>query len=109
MSSDSTRKPMATVTAFPDYAISAELKTGLSGLSEVISVHTLTTENAFSIWVGINKDNAQVRETIYQFEDEIADRYSDVRFDFHVIPVPTGRKVEDYISNANPIFQRHVA
>jgi hypothetical protein len=101
---------MGTVTACPDYAIAAaQLKTGLSALSAVISVHTLTTENAFSVWVGINKDDAQVREAIYQFEDEIADRYADVLFDFHVIPVPAGRKVEDYISAANPIFQRHVA
>jgi|SRR5712691_10966942 len=102
---------MATVTAptYPDYEIAAGLKTGLSALSPVISVHTLSTENALSVWVGIKKDDAEVREAIYRFEDEIADRYKDVLFDFHVIPVPAGRKVEDYISNADPIFQRRIA
>jgi hypothetical protein len=100
---------MATATACPDYAIAAELKAGLSAVSAVISVHTLTTENAFSVWVGIEKDNAQVRESIYRFEDEIADRYADVLFDFHVVPVPAGRKLEDYVSDAHPIFQRRIA
>lgn len=100
---------MATVTACPDYAIAAELKAGLSRISAIISVHTLVTEKAFSVWVGIKRDEPRVREAIYCFEDEIADRYSDVLFDFHVIPVPTGRKVEDYVSNAHPIFQRQIA
>jgi hypothetical protein len=100
---------MGTVTVCPPELIAGELEAGLSVMPAVLSVHTLKTERALSVWVGIKPDDAKVREAVYRFEDEIAGRYTDVLFDFHVIPVPAGRKVEDYISNAHPIFQRLVA
>jgi hypothetical protein len=89
--------------------IAGDLEAGLSAMPAVLSVHTLKTERALSVWVGIKPEDTRVRELVYRFEDEIAGRYADVLFDFHVIPVPAGRKVEDYISNIHPIFQRRVA
>ena len=100
---------MGTVTVCPQELIAGELEAGLSGMPAVLSAHILKTERALSVWVGIKPDDAKVRESVYRFEDQIADRYPDVLFDFHVIPVPAGRKVEDYVSNAHSIFQRRVA
>jgi len=100
---------MGTVTVSPQEMIAGDLEAGLSAMPAVLSVHTLKTERALSVWVGIKPEDTRVRELVYRFEDEIAGRYADVLFDFHVIPVPAGRKVEDYISNIHPIFQRRVA
>ena len=97
---------MATAPANPDYLITRELKVGLSTMDGVASVHFLWTDAALSVWVGISEDDDATRTNIYRFEDDISQRFSHVPFDFHVVPVPAGRRMEDFISAAQPIFQR---
>ena len=97
---------MAAAPVCPDYPITQELKAGLSAMDAVASVYFLSTDNALSVWVGISEDDDATRTKIYRFEDEISQRFSQVLFDFHVVPVPAGRRMEDYISAAQPIFQR---
>ncbi len=109
MSNDLVKKPMATATTCPEYVIQSELKTGLSELPAVRSVHTLYANNVFSVWVDITQDELDVRNAVYRFEDKIANRYTQVLFDFHVVPVPLGRKIEEFISGAHPIFKRNIA
>jgi hypothetical protein len=106
MSPDFTDDLMATAPANPDYLITRELKAGLSTMDAVASVHFLWTDAALSVWVGISDDDDTTRTNIYRFEDAISQRFSQVLFDFHVVPVPAGRRMEDFISAAQPIFQR---
>ena len=97
---------MAAAPVCPDYLIAQELKAGLSSMDAVASVYFLSTDTALSVWVGISNDDDATRTSIYRFEDDISQRFSQVLFDFHVVPVPAGRRMEDYISSAQPIFQR---
>lgn len=106
MSSDFTKNLMAAAPVFPDYLIAQEIRTGLSTMGAVASVHFLSTNTALSVWVGIIDDDDTARTDIYRFEDYISQRFPQVLFDFHIIPVPAGRRMEDYVSTAQPIFQR---
>jgi hypothetical protein len=104
------RKPMATALACPHDLIASELARGLSQLSAVGSVHFLPTETALSVWVGVGDGHDElIRKEIYHFEDHVSEKFPSVIFDFHIVTVPTGRKVEDFLSAVNPIFERHVA
>ncbi len=109
MSNDLAKKPMATATNSPAFAIDHDLKVGLAELPAVRSVYSLYSDNVFSVWVDISQDEQEVRAAVYRFEDAIADRYTQVLFDFHVIPVPQGRKIEEFVSGAHPIFNRSIA
>ena len=109
VSNDFTKKPMATAHLPIGYSIENELKDHLAQLPAVGSIHVFSTGRVFGVWIGISADNRAVRDAIYDFEDQISERYADVPFDFHVIPVPRGRKMEDFITDAQPIFQRSIA
>jgi hypothetical protein len=104
------RKPMATALACPDDLITRELARGLSGLPAVDSVHFLAAENALSVWVCLQDGyDETARTNVYRFEDQMSERFPAVLFDFHIIAVPDGRKIEDFLSIASPIFQRNIA
>jgi hypothetical protein len=109
VSNDSKKKPMATAQLPIEYSIETDLKDHLAKLSGVGSVHVFSAGRVFGVWIGISEDNRTVRNAIYDVEDQISERYADVPFDFHVIPVPHGRKMEDFITDAHPIFQRSIA
>jgi hypothetical protein len=109
MSADE-RKPMATAFVTPDNPIARELARGLAGISAVESVHFLAGENALSVWVCLQDGyDETARTNVYRFEDQISERFPKVLFDFHIVAVPAGRKIEDFVSSASPIFQRNVA
>jgi len=109
MSAEGT-EPMATVLANPHNLITRELARGLSGLPAVDSVHFLATENAFSVWVRLQDGcDETARTNVYRFEDQMSERFPKVLFDFHIIAVPAGRKIEEFLSIASPIFQRNIA
>jgi hypothetical protein len=102
--------PMATVLASPHSLIVRELIKGLSGLPVVNSVHFLATESAFSVWIGLQDGyDETARANVYRFEDQISERFPDAPFDFHIIAVPAGGKISEFLSIANPIFQRNIA
>ena len=104
------RKPMATALANPHDPITRELARGLSGLSAVDSVHFLTTENALSVWVCLEDGyDETARTNVYRFEDQMSERFPKVLFDFHIVAVPAGRKIDEFLSLASPIFQRNIA
>jgi hypothetical protein len=104
------KKPMATALASPHDLIARELARGLSGLPAVESVHFLAAENALQVWVSL-QDGADeaARTDVYRFEDQISERFPAILFDFHIVAVPAGRKIEDFLSSASPIFQRNIA
>ena len=104
------RKPMATALANPLDRITHELARGLSGLSTVDSVHFLAGENALTVWVCLQEGyDETARTNVYRFEDQMSERFPKVLFDFHIIAVPAGRKIEEFLSTASPIFQRNIA
>lgn len=104
------RKPMATALANPLDRITHELARGLSALSAVDSVHFLATESAFSVWVRLQDGyDETARTNVYRFEDQMSERFPNVLFDFHIIAVPAGRRIEEFLSTASPIFQRNIA
>jgi hypothetical protein len=98
------------VVASPLNAIADELAKGLSSLAFVESVHVLQTDRALSVWVGLPEGSSETeRSKVYAFEDDISERYPSVLFDFHIVSIPQGRKVQEYISIADPFFQRNIA
>jgi hypothetical protein len=104
------KKPMATVLANPHDLIARELARGLSGLPAVESVYFLAAENALQVWVSLqNGADEAARADVYRFEDQISERFPAILFDFHIVAVPAGRKIEDFLSSASPIFQRNIA
>jgi hypothetical protein len=106
MSVDTSKKPMATIASCTDQEIIRAVQSGLANLAEVRSVYFLNAENAFSVWVDISEDSESVKDTVYRFEDQLSARFPQYLFDFHVVPVPNGRKLSDFVSVAKPIYQR---
>jgi hypothetical protein len=106
VSSGSLRKPMATVTASPLInKISAELAT-LQEDKHIQAVYSQWMDDIYVVWVGIRDDSPTAREAAYRIEDEVSENFPQVLFDFHVIALPEGKSTDDYISNAQVIFQR---
>jgi hypothetical protein len=103
---DFTRKPMATVPASSLVdQISGELST-LKNDRYIQAVCSQWLDNIYVVWVGILEDNSEARQAVYRLEDQISERFPQVLFDFHVIALPRGKKVQDYVSNAQLVFQR---
>lgn len=98
---------MATAqTLNPAQEIARKLVSALAGVPGVESIHYLETETAFSVWVGISDDNQTARQAVYDFEDMISQVFQEIMFDFHVVALPTGRRIEEFISDTQPVFQR---
>jgi hypothetical protein len=101
------RNPMAASLVCPHDLIARELAKGLSGLPSVNSVHFLATDSGLSVWVRLEDgDDESARTMVYRFEDQISERFPKVLFDFHIVAVPDGRNIEEFLSTASPIFQR---
>jgi hypothetical protein len=96
---------MATVVADPDRALTSGLSV-LSRISGVVSVHARWIENVFNVWIGVRDDDDESRSLVYDFEGSFLDRFQDLSIDFHVVSVPDGRKLDDYISDATAVFKR---
>lgn len=97
---------MATVSASP---LADEIAASLASLGRdryVQGVYSQWVDETYVVWVGIRDDNFAAREAAYSLDDRISETFPQVAFDFHVIALPEGKNTEDYISNAQPIFQR---
>jgi hypothetical protein len=102
------RNPMAASLVCPHDQIARELARGLSGLPSVDSVHFLATDTGLSVWVRLRDgDDESARTNVYRFEDQMAERFPKILFDFHIVAVPAGRNIEEFLSTASPIFQRN--
>jgi hypothetical protein len=98
---------MATVAApCADYKLVNQLRSGLSEFPEVRSVFLHHGEKALQVWVDITEDSREVRDSVYHFEDEVSEKFPMIIFDFHVVPVPVDRRLEDFVSSAQRVFQR---
>jgi len=94
-------------TAIDHKTITERFESRLKEIDGVVSLHFSLRDGLFSTWVGTNRFNDdEVRHAIYAVEDQIESNFQDVRFDFHIIAIPPGRTVEDFISNANLVFKR---
>ena len=101
---------MGTAKTCIDQEYSAEqMKAPLAALPAVDSVHLLPTETSLSVWVGIRDDDSATYRAIYSIEDQISEMFPTITFDFHVVPLQQGRKMEEYVTAACPVFQRHAA
>jgi hypothetical protein len=105
------KKAMAAALAFPPLdSITDTLARGLKALPAVDSVHVLATDNALTVWVRLQDGcDEAARADVYRFEDQISGLFPKQLFDFHIIAVPAGRRIEDFLSSASPIFQRNFA
>lgn len=103
----SQKKPMATVRAAdPAYNVNAEIENRLSGIAGVTSVQRRWLDDGLNIWVGVREGDDDSRKMVYEFEDFFLDRFRNIRVDFHVVSIPTGRSLQDYVSDAEIVFQR---
>lgn len=106
MSRDSIRKPMASASASSFVnEISVKLST-LRNDQYIQAVCSQWLDNVYVVWVGITDDDPKARHSVYRLEDEISEKFPQILFDFHVIALPKGKKTQDYISNAQVVFQR---
>lgn len=106
MSSDCGRKPMATVPTSP---LVDEISSALVALRRdrhIQAVCSQWLDDTYVVWVGIREDNSTARRAVYHLEDEMSEKFPQVLFDFHVIALPDGKKTQDYVSNAQLVFQR---
>jgi hypothetical protein len=105
------KKAMSAALSFPPLdSVTHALARGLKALPAVDSVHYLPNDNLLTVWVCLQDgyDEAS-RADVYRFEDQISEQFPMLRFDFHIVAVPAGQKIENYLSNASPIFQRKTA
>jgi hypothetical protein len=104
------KRPMAAL-AFPSLGpIEDALARGLKALPAVDSAHFLAADDALTVWVRLEDayDEA-ARNDVYRFEDQISGLFPKLFFDFRLIAVPANRRIEDYLSNTTPVFQREIA
>jgi hypothetical protein len=104
-------KPMSAALVFPPLdSITHALERGLKAMSAVDSVHFLPNDKLLTVWICLQDgyDEAS-RADVYRFEDQISEQFPTLCFDFHIVAVPAGQKIEDYLSNASPIFRRKTA
>lgn len=97
---------MATVSAS---LIANEIASDLAALRDeqcVQAVYTQWLDDSYVVWVGILNDNPAARKAAYRLEDQVSEKFPRVLFDFHVIALPQGKKTQDYLSNAQIVFQR---
>lgn len=99
---------MATATTAPvEHEIVSRLHRRLQAMDAVVSLHFLYRDNTFSAWFGLsNYDDKSLRHAIYDIEDDIESEFSGVDFDFHLVAVPAGRSIDEFLSNANMVFKR---
>lgn len=97
---------MATVSVSPlGHEISLELAT-LQEDKHVEAVYSQWLNDVYVVWVGICEDNPGARQAAYRLEDEVSENFPQVLFDFHVVALPQGGRLQDYISHAQVVFQR---
>ena len=97
---------MATVHASPFIDEIAQEFGSLRRNEHVQGVLSQWIDEAYVIWVGIVDDNDDARQAVYRVEDQVSEKFPHVLFDFHVIALPEGRTTQDYVSNAQVVFQR---
>lgn len=99
---------MATAaTASVEHEIASRLNRHLRAMDAVVSFHFLYRSNTFSGWFGLsNYDDQRLRRAIYEIEEDIESQFPGIEFDFHLVAVPPGRSIDDFISNANMVFKR---
>jgi hypothetical protein len=100
------KKPMATALADPAEAIYYALQRGCSDVEGVLSIQTRWLCNVLNVWIGVREDDDIARGFIYDLEDKLLDKFRNISVDFHVVTIPEGRRLEDYISEASTIFSR---
>jgi hypothetical protein len=104
---DLEKKTVATVRVpCTEQEIRRQLQGGLEHIKLVESVHFLQCDDALSVWVGLGDDDRAARKAVYAFEDKLSANFPGIRFDFHVVPIPSGQRMEDFISDTQLIFQR---
>jgi hypothetical protein len=90
-----------------EHEIASRLNRQLCAIDAVVSFHFLFRDNTFSGWFGLcNYDDKDLRHAIYEVEEDIESQFPGVEFDFHLVAVPPGRSIDDFISNANMVFKR---
>jgi hypothetical protein len=110
MSSNAFRKrKMAASVAIDLDFVAREATARLSADPAVESVHFLPTDTVLSVWVAIAEDNMAVRRSVYGVEDQMSKLFPDILFDFHAVPVPAGKRMEDFVSAAQAVFRRSAA
>ncbi len=78
-------------------------------LPAVQSVNMLRVDSEVSVWVGVSEDSRAIRSTIYAVEDVLAGRFPGLMFAVHVVPVPTGRHIEEFVSESRSVYRRIAA
>lgn len=98
---------MASRATYIDQEIAMYLESRLKQVDGVTSFHFLFRDGLFSTWVGATGyEDKSVRHAVYSIEDQIEKQFPGVCFDFHLIAVPAGRRIEDFISGADLVFKR---
>ncbi|HKT89860.1 MAG TPA: hypothetical protein VJQ59_15560 [Candidatus Sulfotelmatobacter sp.] len=95
---------MATVQASPRVDEFSQEFESLRHNSCVEAVLSNWADDTYVVWIGIVNDDDGARRAAYQLEDQVAEKFPRVLFDFHVIALPEGGRTQDYVSNAQGSF-----
>ncbi|MFB3813187.1 MAG: hypothetical protein ACE14L_03675 [Terriglobales bacterium] len=89
--------------------IADQIRTQLATVPAADSAYLMCAGTTVSVWIGIRDDESASYRSVYAVTDRIAEQFPKLLFDFHVVPIPNGRAMEDFISDARPIFRRTAA
>jgi len=64
-------------------------------MHDILKVHCKLEENIFYTWIAIEERDLELRQQIYQIEDEIIKKFPEYEFDFYTI-YASGRNPESF-------------
>ncbi len=97
---------MATTALSTDVEVANELKFRLAKIPAVTSALLLAEQSSLTIFVGLDEDEPAARNLVYDVEDELAVKFPDANVDLHVVAIPEGQRLADYVSNSRCVYQR---
>jgi len=95
---------MATAIIGVDELLS-DIRSEMERIPAVLEVAYRIEDGLMSLWIGVPECEHLVRKSIYQVEDELANRYS-IPFEFHLVTLEHGEDLRRYVSTVMPIYRR---
>lgn len=105
------RRIMSAIATCSPQEVMAEIRAQVSGMPFVVSAAAVHHQQEISLFVGVEEehDSRESRHAVYTLEDQLSERFPQLTFDVHVVLLPPGRKLEEFVSSEPPLFMRDAA
>ena len=85
------------------------LNSTVANMPAIESINLVCVDSEICVWVGLSEDSSSIRSSIYAVEDSLADRFPGMYIEFRVFQIPTGRTMEDFVSESKSVYKRPAA